>query len=322
MRTYEHLIPVTLFTLGLGLVSAFAFEGTPTRDGVAPAVTAEGMPPQTAVTAPALAPASPPAMAVPTLAVPAAPMPGPAPLKRSLTPPGDRSLSPAEAFRAGTLALRAGDVDTGLKSLGFAAENGHVIAQWKLARMYADGEQVARDDVRAFDYFRAIIDNHSDDSLGTPQARFVANAYVALGDYYVSGIASSSVKPDTRHARDLFAFAASYFGDADAQYRLGRMLLEGEGGPKDAWQAVRWLKLAADKGYYQAQALLGVTLLKGVDIPRQAPRGLMYLTIARDTAPQDKTVAELHAAAFAHATDDERAMALSYLEAWLKGRRD
>lgn len=320
MRIFEHVIPVALFTVGLGLVSAFGFEGTPAHDGVAPVVSVETMP-QTAVTAPALAPAS-PAMAMPTLAVPAAPMPGPTPLKRSLTPPGDHSLTPSEAFRSGTLALRAGDVKTGVRALEYAAENGHAIAQWKLARMYADGDQVARDDIRAFDYFHALVDNHADDSLGTPQARFVANAFVALGSYYVSGIPNSSVKPDPRHARDLFAFAASYFGDGDAQYRLGRMLLEGEGGPKDAWQAVRWLKLAADKGHYQAQALLGVTLLKGQDIPRQAPRGLMYLTIARDSAPQDKTVADLQASAFAQATDDERALALSYLESWLKGRRD
>src|SRR5215472_4364048 len=319
MRISEHVITVALFTVGLGLVSAFGFEGTPARDGVGPAVGVDAVPPQAVVTAPALAPATPPAMAVPTLA---APMPGPAPLKRSLTPPGDRSLTPVEAFRNGTLALRAGDVKDGIKALEFAAENGHAIAQWKLARMYADGDQVGRDDVRAFDYFHALVDNHADDSLGTPQARFVANAFVALGGYYVTGIANSPVKPDPRHARDLFAYAASYFGDADAQYRLGRMLLEGEGGPRDAWQSVRWLKLAADKGHYQAQTLLGVTLLRGQDIPRQAPRGLMYLTIARDAAPQDKTVADLQAAAFAQATDDERAMALSYLESWLKGRRD
>ncbi len=325
MRIYEHLIPVALFTVGLGLVSAFGFEGTPARDGVAPAVSVETVP-QAAVTAPALAPAAAPAMAVPTLAVPTAPMPGPAPtrsldLKRSLMP-GERGATPAEAFRTGTLALRAGDVKAGFKALEYAAENGHAIAEWKLGRMYADGDQVARDDVRAFDYFHALVDNHADDSLGTPQARFIANAFVALGGYYVTGIANSPVKPNPRRARDLFAYAASYFGDAEAQYRLGRMLLEGQGGPKDAWQAVRWLKLAADKGYYHAQVLLGVTLLKGQDIPRQAPRGLMYLTIARDNAPQDKTVAELHAAAFAQATNDERVMALSYLEAWLKGRRD
>jgi hypothetical protein len=233
-----------------------------------------------------------------------------------------RSLTPVEAFRSGAQALRAGDAQSGLKALEYAAENGHALAQWKLGRMYADGDQVGRDDMRAFEYFRDIVDNHPDDSLGTPQARFVANAFVALGGYYVSGIPNSQVKPDPSRARDLFAFAASYFGDADAQYQLGRMLLQGQGGPKDVWQAARWLKLSADKGQYQAQALLGTTLFRGQEVPRQVPRGLMYLTLARDAAPQEKWVVDLHAAAFQQATDDERALALTFLEAWLKGHRD
>ncbi|HYW60239.1 MAG TPA: tetratricopeptide repeat protein [Xanthobacteraceae bacterium] len=324
MRTYDRLIAVALLAAGLGLTSAIAFEGTGARDGAAPTVNAAPVPPG-AVTAPALAPAS-PAMPVPSLAPPSSPggtIPGAmrAPdLKRGLTP-GDR-LTPAEAFRSGTQALQAGDIKTGLRALEYAAQNGHAIAQWKLGRMYADGDQVRRDDVRAFEYFHDMVDNHPDDSLGTPQARFVANAFVALGSYYLTGITDSPVKANPQRARDLFSYAASYFGDADAQYRLGRMLLEGQGGPKDPWQAARWLKLAADKGYYQAQALLGVTLLKGNGIPRQVSRGLMYLTIARDTAPQDKTVADLHAAAFAQASDEDRALALAYLESWLKGRRE
>jgi len=123
-------------------------------------------------------------------------------------------------------------------------------------------------------------------------------------------------------ARDIFSYAASYFGDADAQYELGRMLLEGQGGQKDVWQAARWLKLSADKGQYRAQALLGATMFKGQVMPRQAARGLMYLTLARDAAPQDKWVIDLHAAAFQQASDDERSLALAYLEAWLRGRRD
>ena len=203
-----------------------------------------------------------------------------------------------------------------------AARRGDVRATWKLGRMYADGDQVGRDDVRAFEYFRNIVDSHADDSLGTPQARFVANAFVALGGYYISGIPNSAVTASPSRARDLFAYAASYFGDADAQYQLGRMLIEGQGGPKDVWQAARWLKLAADKGQYQAQALFGTTLFNGQALPRQVSRGLMYLTLARDAAPQEKWVADLHAAAFQQATDDERALALSYLEGWLKGRRD
>jgi hypothetical protein len=330
MRISDRVIPVVLFTVGLGLVSAFGFEGTGARDGVTPAVGVDMMP-RSAVTAPALAPPT-QTMTVPTLSAPTAPMPGPGmlhtPPSRSLTPnltpnfsPGSR-MTPAEAFRIGTQALKAGDVKTGLSALEFAAQNGHAIAQWKLGRMYADGDQVNRDDLRAVEYFQDIVENHSDDSLGTPESRFVANAFVALGAYYLAGIPNSSVKANPARARDLFSYAASYFRDADAQYRLGRMLLEGQGGPKDPWQAARWLKLAADKGYYQAQALLGVTLFQGQGLPRQAPRGLMYLTIARDTAPQDKWVAELHAAAVAQASDDERAVAYSYVESWLKGRRD
>jgi TPR repeat protein len=218
--------------------------------------------------------------------------------------------------------LQAGDVKNGVGALEYAAERGHPIARWKLGRMFADGDQVARDETRAFRYFQDLVENHSDDNLGTPQSRYVANAFVTLGGYYLTGIANSPIKANPQRARDLFAYAASYFGDAAAQYRLGQMLLEGQGGPKDPWQAARWLKLSADKGYYQAQALLGDTLFKGHGIPRQAPRGLMYLTIARDTAPQDKTIADLQARAFAAASEEDRAVALGYLESWLRGRRD
>ncbi|HEX4553342.1 MAG TPA: tetratricopeptide repeat protein [Xanthobacteraceae bacterium] len=305
MRISDRLLPVAL--LGLGVVSAFAFDGSGARDGMAPAVSVDIVP-RSAISAPPVA--------VPT-AVPNAS------LSDTLRGPEiKRSLTPVEAFRSGAQALRAGDAETGLRALEFAAEKGHALAQWKLGRMYADGDQVGRDDLRAFEYFRNIVDSHADDSLGTPQARFVANAFVTLGGYYINGIPNSSVTASPSRARDLFAYAASYFGDADAQYQLGRMLIEGQGGPKDVWQAARWLKLAADKGQYQAQALLGTTLFNGQVLPRQVPRGLMYLTLARDAAPQEKWVADLHAAAFQQATDDERALALSYLEAWLKGRRD
>ena len=38
-----------------------------------------------------------------------------------------------------------------LTSLQYAAEGGHPVAQWKLGRMYADGDGVVQDDLRAFD---------------------------------------------------------------------------------------------------------------------------------------------------------------------------
>ena len=48
--------------------------------------------------------------------------------------------------------------------------------------------------------------------------------------------------------------------------------------------AARWLGLAAQKGQHQAQALLGQMLFNGDQLPRQAARGLMWLTLARDSA--------------------------------------
>jgi TPR repeat protein len=146
--------------------------------------------------------------------------------------------------------------------------------------MYADGDGVKQDDLRAFEYFRGIADAHADEAPNTPQARLVASAFVALGNYYLEGIPDTAIKPDTDRARELFAYAASYFGDPDAQYRLGRLYLDGNGGVKDTKQAVRWLSLAANKGQHQAQAALGGMLFYGKSVPRQAASGLMWLTLA------------------------------------------
>ncbi|MBS7587895.1 tetratricopeptide repeat protein [Ancylobacter defluvii] len=226
-----------------------------------------------------------------------------------------------EAVRFGTQALRSGETDKGIESLRYAADQGHAGAQWKLGRMYAEGEGVERNDIKAFEYFTQIANMHADDNPSTPQARFVADAFVALGGYYLAGIPNSKVRRDPNRARDMFAYAASYFGDPEAQYHLARLYIDGVGVNRDPRFAARWLGLAAHKGQYQAQAALGGLLIKGEEgVPRQAARGLMWLTLARDAAagPNDKWVVDLYDDAFAGATPDERAMALVYLEQYMK----
>ena len=208
-----------------------------------------------------------------------------------------------------------------LNALQYAAERGQPVAQWKLGRMYADGDGVPRDDLRAFNYFSQIANTHPDEAPGTPQARFVANAFVALGRYYLTGIPNSKIGADPARARDMFGYAATYFGDADAQYELGRLYLSGSLG--DPRQAARWFQLAATKGHCRAEVALGDMLFQGQAVPRQAARGLMWLTLGRDCAGPDETwVKPLYDSAFKRASDDERAMALVYLEDWLKGRRE
>jgi TPR repeat protein len=239
------------------------------------------------------------------------------------TPASDAALSPLEAFRSGEQALKLGQTDKALPSLQYAAEKGLPLAQWKLGRMYAEGDGVPQDDLRAFDYFRRIVNGHAEDRPTQPQARFVANAFVALGQYYLDGIPNSAVKIDPVRARDMFSYAASYFGDPDAQFHLGQLYLDGIGIRRDPKQAKRWLALAANKGQFEAQGVLGRILFKGEHVPRQRPLGLMWLTLASDGAgSQVDWIAEAHDAAFQQASEEERATAAELLQRWLNESRD
>ena len=211
-----------------------------------------------------------------------------------------------------------------LNSLQYAAEGGHPVAQWKLGRMYADGDGVIQDDLRAFEYFSRIANAHAEDSPSAPQATIVANAFVALGRYYLNGIPNSKIKPDSDRAREMFSYAASYFGNADAQYDLARLYLKTPDASRDDFRyGARWLGLAAQKGQHQAQAMLGQMLFAGDRLPRQAARGLMWLTLARDNAaPEESWIRESYNRAFTKASDEDRAMALQMLEHWVQGKKD
>jgi len=270
-----------------------------------------------------------PALAFDNQQTPAA-SPAAAPVAPLAPVPGQGSLAapnrptPFEAFRSGTQAYLAGEKVKALSELRYAAEQGDLPAQWKIGRMYAEGDGVKRDDKKAFEYFNKLAIENADESPIGPHARFVSSAFVAVGTYYLSGIPNSGVKADKERAQEMYSYAASYFGDPDAQYRLARLYLGGNGEPKDARQAARWLGLAAQKGQYEAQALLGHMLITGEDgVPRQAARGLMWLTLAREAmvSGDDAWIGQYYDDAVAHTTEDERALARVYVEQWLWGNR-
>ncbi|WLB58361.1 tetratricopeptide repeat protein [Bradyrhizobium japonicum] len=227
----------------------------------------------------------------------------------------------AGAVRSKVTAPATTPQETSLSALQYAAEGGHPGAQFKLGRMYANGDGVAQDDVRAFEYFSRIANAHAEDSPSAPQAQVVANAFVALGRYYLSGIPNSKITPDPDRAREMFSYAASYFGNADAQYDLARLYLKTPDASREDFRyGARWLGLAAQKGQHEAQALLGQMLFNGDRLPRQAARGLMWLTLARDSAGIEETwIKESYNRAFAKASDDDRAMCLQMLEQWVQG---
>jgi exopolysaccharide production negative regulator len=120
------------------------------------------------------------------------------------------------------------------------------------------------------------------------------------------------------------SYAASYFGNADAQYDLARLYLKNAGTSRDDFRyGARWLGLAAQKGQYQAQALLDQMLFDGGCLPPQRARGLMWLTLAYENAgPEESRIKESYNRAMASASESDRAMALQMLEHWVQGRKD
>jgi uncharacterized protein len=62
----------------------------------------------------------------------------------------------------------------------------------------------------------------------------VSSAIVAIGIYNLNGIANTKVHPDPQRALEMFQFATTNFGDANAQYNLARMHFEGADVKKDS----------------------------------------------------------------------------------------
>ncbi len=229
--------------------------------------------------------------------------------------------TPLQAFRQGMDGYRAGDRNLSVKAFEYAAANGNPLARWKLGKMYAAGDRVPQDDVKAFRYFSQIVQNYDEDDGDRRDLSVVSNAFVAVGVYSLNGISNSDVKADPERAFVMFQYAAMNFGNADAQYNLARIYLDGSDGiAKDALQAARWLALAADKNHLQAEALLGHMLFNGFDgVARQRAKGLMWLTLAREAAllskdPKDAWITELYDKDVALASENDRQVAGLYLE--------
>lgn len=229
--------------------------------------------------------------------------------------------NPQQALRAGVDDLKAGDADASVAALTYAAEGGQDLARWKLGEMYADGQGVRRDDVKAYHYFNELVEGYDEDQPDRRNLSAISNAFVAVGVYCLTGIPNSDVRPDPRRAHELFQYAATIFGDPNAQYNLAHMYMVGAGGlAKDNIAAVRWLAVAAQKGHAPSQALLGHMLFTGDGVPHQRARGLMWLEFAKDAAtdPKEQWIHELYQSDLELTSDDERQAAAAMHDARAK----
>jgi TPR repeat protein len=229
---------------------------------------------------------------------------GPAVIAADDAPP---YASATEAYRQGADALKSDMPATAVPALEYAAKRGVLGAQVKLARAYASGRDLPKDEAKAFAYYQQIADQQADISPRSPIAKYAAEAFVALGQYYLDGVPDLKLSSNPSYASQLFRHAASYFGNAEAQYRLARLYMNGDGVEKNVSLAINWLSTAAKKQHAASQATLGEVLWRGQEVRQRQARGLALIMLAHENSlasgKEPDWIGELYAEAIA-ASDD------------------
>ena len=237
-------------------------------------------------------------------------------LDKSVIGSPDEQKSPWAVFRLGFSAYKSGHKDQAVEAYRYAADKGQLGARWKLARMYAEGDGVARNDYEAFKFYEEIAAQEVEP--GSPEESYVSDALVALGGYVRAGIPGSPVQANPAVAQDYYMRAAATYRNPNAQYEVGKMLMTGEGGLKsNIRQAGRWFQLAAEKGHTGAQATLGHLLFQSGKVVR----GLAMMTAALERAPAaDKPwIRGMQEEAFALAGEADRRTAIALAQDMLVG---
>lgn len=202
-----------------------------------------------------------------------------------------RFASPEAAFEQGISAYRGGHTELAIPALQAAADAGNVVAQYYLARTYADNIGSHTNHAKAYKLFQRIANDHADvDPYDDRRAPFVAKSFVALAGYLISGVSEIGVQPNTARAAELASYAATYFNDEDAQFELAKLQLKGDGIRQDVTTAMYWFSVLTQKGHAGAQAFLADLYWRGKYVTRDPLMALSLITVAVENAPAGERI--------------------------------
>lgn len=222
-------------------------------------------------------------------------------------------------FLSGVKAYNAGNGLLAAERWTRAADRGNLVAQWNLARLYSRGDLIDADPVKALTYFRIVADQQDPSRIRDQRTAITVAAMVEVADIYRVGEPLADLEPDPRRAFGIYKLAATLYGNARAQHRLGNMYLTGEGVRQHLGRAVRWLALAASKRYAPAFAALGDFFWQNRETGDNKVQGLMWLSLARDNTKGEDLRAiinDRYEAAMIEANDEERQQAMALAQTW------
>lgn len=161
--------------------------------------------------------------------------------------------------------------DPTLSQLLEQANGGAATAQFDVARRYAAGQGVAKDDAQALTWFKkAAAQGHT-------------KAEVSLGSIYAHGF---GVPADFVESIRWYRLAAAK-GDTTAQYNLGLDYAHAHGVELNQHQAARWFRKAADQGHARAQFNLGELTESGQGVPQSDLDAFILYSLASEHENQE-----------------------------------
>lgn len=232
----------------------------------------------------------------------------------------DGSADPAEGrFVEGLRAYNAGDGTGAVGHWRAAADAGHLAAQWNLSVVYRRGDIVEADPAQAVRYLQRVASRHDPNRRPDAHSAMTVAALVELGDIIRVGDTAAGVTADPSRAARMYEVAATLYGDARAQHRLGMMHLKGEGVRQNISRAVRWLALSAKKRYVPSLSALGDFYWENRAQGGNRARGLMWLSLAKENVEREdlrEVVIDRYNEALTEANEEERQRAMALIQNW------
>jgi TPR repeat protein len=238
------------------------------------------------------------------------------------SPPG-RAVSRPAALERGLHAYQAGRQEAAISALSEAAGHGdptaRFVAEFYLARAYAESVGAAADQTKAFVLYRKLADeNLTVDPDTSQRAPFVAKALIALAGYVRTGIAEIDLAPNPRRAAEYLHHAAVFFGDRDAQFELARTYLSGDSPNDDVKRGLHYLAVLTEESHAPAQAMLADLFWRGRHVRKDGRRALALATMAVERAPAHERlwIEETYAIIFCAAPQATRDEAGGLIAGW------
>ena len=180
----------------------------------------------------------------------------------------------AADFSTAAQSYERGDYEGAFEQWQALANQGDMRAQYRLARMFAEGIGVTRDDRVALRWFRQAAEQ------GSTEARYELALIYSLG---------RGVPRDRSRAAYWYGRLAED-GHLTAQYLLARMHETGSGVTRNISRALWWYRRAAEQGHVRAQVRLGEAYSRGDGVDEDLVQAWAWFDVAAAKGDEVATV--------------------------------